>query len=214
MSEYEPNLVDSPTANLAGNLKQEFGGLWTGVALHYEAVPADTPIEHEMRLCEAVARSFVQPIVLPAQRIGCPGARRALGLLDDDLALARRISEKAGVPLDTLRKALAETPCLTTPITAVSLGPNHDQSEVVVGYVQPKEAMNLLRRWQVCFGQVPVVPLSSFLAICAWVVVRARKLDEICVSLGCLDSRQFGGIGSDTLVVGMPSVRALQIVSR
>jgi len=214
MSEYQSNLIGSPKASLADNLKQEFGGLWTGVALHYEAVPADAPVEQGIRLCEAVARSFAEPIVLPAQKIGCPGARRALGLLDDDRALAQRMSEKAGVPLDTLRKALAETPCLTAPITAVSLGPNHAQPDVVVGYVQPKEAMSLLRRWQVSYGQVPVVPLSSFLAICAWVVVRAHKLDEVCVSLGCLDSRQFGGIGSDTLVVGMPSVRAQQIVLR
>jgi len=214
MSEYQPNLVDSPKATLAGVLKQEFGGLWTGLALHYEAVPEAAPVPHEMRLCEAVARSFVQPIVLPASKIGCPGARRALGLLDDDRALAQRISEKASVPLDTLRKALAETPCLTAPITAISLGPGHDQSDVVVGYVQPKEAMSLLRRWQMFFGHLPVVPLSSFLAICAWVVVRAHKLDEVCVSFGCLDSRQFGGIGSDTLVVGMPSVRARQMVSR
>jgi hypothetical protein len=120
----------------------------------------------------------------------------------------------AGVPFDTLRKALADTPCLTTPITAVSLGPRLDQCDVVVGYVQPKEAMSLLRRWHVRFGHLPVVPISSFLAICAWVIVRANKLDDVCVSLGCLDSRQFGGIGSDTLVVGMPSARARQMISR
>jgi uncharacterized protein (DUF169 family) len=214
MSEYQPNVVDSPKANLAGNLKQEFGGLWTGIALHYEAVPTAAPVQHEMRLCQAVARSFLQPIVLPAQKIGCPGARRALGLLDDDRVLAQQMSQKAGVPSATLRKALAETPCLTHPVTAISLGPSHDQPDVVVGYVQPKEAMSLLRRWQVTYVNAPFVPLSSFLAICAWVVVRAHKLDEICVSFGCFDSRQFGGIGSDTLVVGMPSVRAQQITSR
>jgi len=214
MSEYHPDIVDRPRANLANRFKQEFGGLWTGVALHYEAVPAAAPVQHEMRLCEAVTRSFLQPIVLPAQQIGCPGARRALGLVDDDRALAQQMSQKAGVPFDTLRKALAETPCLTAPITAISLGASHDAPDVMVGYVQPKEAMSLLRRWQVFYGHAPAAPLSSFLAICAWIVVRAHKLDEICVSFGCVDSRQFGGIGSDTLVVGMPSVRAQQIVSR
>ncbi len=214
MSEDQPDIVERPSANLAGVLQQEFGGLWTGVALHYEAVPAGAPVPHEMRLCEAVARSFVQPIVLPAQKIGCPGARRALGLVDDDLALAERMSQKAGVPFDTLRKALAETPCLTAPVTAISLAVGHDAPDVVVGYVRPNEAMSLLRRWQVVYGHAPAVPLSSFLAICAWVVVRAHKLDEICVSFGCLDSRQFGGIGGDTMVVGMPSTRAQQIVLR
>jgi len=213
MSEYHPDMVDRPKAHLAGGLQREFGGLWTGVALHYEAVPPGAPVSHEMRLCEAVARSFLHPIVVRANKIGCPGARRALGLLDDDLALAERMSEKAGVAFDTLRHALAETPCLAAPPAAVSLDPNHDEPDVVVGYVQPKEAMSLLRRWQVDYAQVPVVPLSSFLAICAWVVVRAHKLDEICMSLGCLDSRRFGGIGSDTLAVGMPSARARQIIS-
>jgi uncharacterized protein (DUF169 family) len=213
MSEHHPNVVDRPRANLASRLKQDFGGLWTGVVLHYEAFPAEAPVEHEMRLCEAVARSFLRPIVLPAEKVGCPGARRALGLTDDDLALAQRMSQKAGVPFDILRKALAETPCLAAPITAISLGADQDAPDVVVGYVQPKEAMSLLRRWQVVYGHTPVVPFSSFLAVCAWVVVRAHKLDDICASLGCFDSRNYGGIGSDTLVVGMPSVRAQQIIA-
>ena len=213
MPEYQPDVVDRPKADLAGRLQQQFGGLWTGVALHEGEVPSRAPAQHEMRLCEAIARSFLQPIVLPAHKIGCPGARRALGLVDDDRAMAERMSQKAGVPFDTLHKALAETPSLVAPVTAVSLGPSHDAPDVVVGYVRPKEAMSLLRRWQVAYGHVPVVPLSSFLAICAWVVVRAHKLDEICVSLGCFDSRQFGGIGSDTMVVGMPFGRAEHIVS-
>ena len=214
MSEYRPDIVDRPRANLASRLRQELGGLWTGVALHYEAAPAGAPVLHEMRLCEAVTRSFVQPIVLPAHKIGCPGARRALGLMDDDRALAQQMSQKAGVPFDTLCKVLGETPCLAAPVTAVSLGASHDAPDVMVGYVQPKEVMSLLRRWQVFYGHAPALPLSSFLAICAWVVVRAHRLDEISVSFGCVDSRQFGGIGSDTLVVGMPSVRAQQIVLR
>jgi hypothetical protein len=105
------------------DVQQEFGGFRTGVSLHYETVPPDAPVPHEMRLCEAVARSFLHPIVLPVQKTGCPGARRAFGLLDDDLALAGRMSEKAGVPFDTLRKALAETPCLAAPPAAVRLDP-------------------------------------------------------------------------------------------
>ena len=134
--------------------------------------------------------------------------------MHDDRALAERMSQKAGVPFDTLCKALGETPCLAAPVAAISLGVGHDAPDVMVGYVQPNEAMSLLRRWQVVYGYAPAVPLSSFLAICAWVVVRAHKLDEICVSLGCFDSRQFGGIGSDTMVVGMPSTRAQQMVPK
>ncbi len=213
MHEDHRNTADPLTAGWAGCLKEEFGGLWTGVAFHDEAVLVETPVEQEMRLCEAVARSFVEPTVLPTQKIGCPGARRALGLLDDGDALAQRISQKSGIPLDALREVLAEAPCLAAPIAAVSLGAGLETPDVVVGYVQPKQAMSLLRRWQVSHRHVPVVPLSSFLAVCAWVVVRAYKLDEICVSFGCFDSRQYGGIGGDTLVVGMPTASVQQMVS-
>jgi uncharacterized protein (DUF169 family) len=73
--------------------------------------------------------------------------------------------------------------------------------------------MSLLRRWQVFCGHAPLVPLSSFLAICAWVVVRAHKLNEVCLSFGCFDSRQFGGVANDTLVVGMPPALAEQMIS-
>ena len=213
MPERQPEVVGGTRANLADHLAQEFGGRWTGVALHYGAVPKAAPVRQEMRLCEAVGRSFVQPIVLLAEKLGCPGARRAFGLLDDDRALAERMAQKSCVPFDTLRQAIAETPCLPAAVTAISLGAHGGAPDVVVGYVHPSEAMSVLRRWQVVYGTAPAVPLSSFLAICARVVVRAHEQNEICISFGCLDSRRFGDIGSDTLVIGMPSARAQQLTS-
>ena len=69
-----------------------------------------------------------------------------------------------------------------------------------------------MRRWQVLYYQVPRVSLSSFLAVCAWVVVMAYESNEIGVSFGCFDPPQFGGIERDVLVVGMTSERAPQLV--
>lgn len=212
MSQFNRSLLDRPRASLTDRLQSGFGGIWTGVTFRDEPVPTAAQAKHDMRLCEAVARSFLKPIVLAAHQIGCPGARWALGLAPDDHTLARQMSQKAGLPFDTLYKVLAETPRLEPTAAAVSFGVTDDVPNVVVGYLQPKEAMTLLRQWHVRHGRLPTVPLSSFLAICAWVVVRALILDELCVSFGCFDSRQFGGIGSDTLVVGMPSVRAEQLV--
>ncbi len=205
--------MGSEPHHLSDRLRDRFGGIWTNVAFHYEAIDRSVVRGSETRLCEAVAHSFSQPLVLLAEEIRCPGARRALGLDDDDDALVEQMTAKTSMNRGTLQKILGATPCLSAPPSAVGLGKDLEEPGVVVGYVRAEEAMRMLRQWQVIFEKAPVVALSTFLAICAWVVVRAYKHDAICVSFGCFDSRLFGGVEYDTMVVGMPSSRARQLLA-
>jgi uncharacterized protein (DUF169 family) len=52
------------------------------------------------------------------------------------------------------------------------------------------------------------VKLSSFMALCGNVLAGAHTSRQPCFSFGCPDSRKFGGIEEDTLVVGIPSCLA------
>ena len=187
--------------------EEEATGRWTGVTFHHDGVPAGNPVRAEMRLCEAVARSFHETIVLPVEYIRCLGARRCLRLTRNDDELALRISTEAGIALDVAYKAIEEVPRVFRPATAVTLG-KQPSPDVVIGYVQPGLIMNLVRRWQEIYGAGPSVKLSSFMALCGNVLAGAHTSRQPCLSFGCPDSRKYGGIEEDMLVVGIPSCLA------
>ena len=184
-------------------LESRIGGRWTGVRFHYGVAPAGTLTKNDMRLCEAVAKSFDEPFVLSSNSISCPGARRSLRLTDDDEGLARTVAHSTGVSLDSVRKAVKATPQLESGVTAVTLG-RQDSPDVAVSYTHPEVAMNLVRQWQDAHGESLTVELSTFMAICGNVVVAACKAGQIRLSFGCPTSRGCGFILPDALVVGMP----------
>jgi uncharacterized protein (DUF169 family) len=156
-----------------------------------------------MRLCEAVARSFHETLVLPAECIGCLGARRSLGLQTDDDGLVRRMMRESGISRPLVYRAVREIPRLATPVSAIRLG-RLETPDVVIGYVRPDTVMRLVRRWQHVHGAGPLVRLSGFMAICGDVLVAAHILNSLRLSFGCRESRQYGDVRADRVVVGMP----------
>ena len=187
--------------------EEETSGRWTGVTFHHHRVPAGNRIRKDTRLCEAIARSFFETMVLPVEHIRCLGARRSLGLTHDDEELVLRISTEARMALDVARKAIEEVPRLVRPAVALTLG-KQDRPDVMIGYLQPGMVMNLIRRWQATYGAGPSVRLSSFMALCGNVAVAAHASRLPCLSFGCPDSRRYGGIEEGMLVVGIPACLA------
>ena len=189
--------------NVAARLRQRFGGQWTAARVHHDEVPPGNTVLDEVRLCEAITRSFDEPIVVPVERISCAGACRSLGVRHDDSRLADTMSADMGIPPETLLLMVRETSILSHPAVAVSLG-DFQPADVIVGFVQPAMGMFVVRRWQQVFEMAPTVEISSFMAICGNVIVAAYEGSQLCMSLGCPRARQFGAVRDDTLVVGMP----------
>ena len=187
--------------------EEETAGRWTGITFHHDAVPAGSCVREETRLCEVVARSLEETLVLPVEWIRCLGARRSLSLVHNDDELALRISTEAGITLDMAYKAIEEVPRLFRPPVALTLGRQHSP-DVMIGYVPPGLVMNLVRRRQETYGAGPSVKLSSFMALCGNVLAGAHTTRQLCLSFGCPDSRRYGGIEADMLVVGIPSCLA------
>jgi uncharacterized protein (DUF169 family) len=52
------------------------------------------------------------------------------------------------------------------------------------------------------------------MAVCGSVAVRAHLTGQMCMSFGCPDSRKFGAISRDRLVVGMPMELAGKLVEQ
>ena len=196
--------------NILGLAEETTGGRWTGATLHYGRAPDGTLACQDMRLCEAVARSLSETIVLPAERIQCPGARRSLAIENSDEELARKMASESGIALATTSRVVKDTPRLTTPPAALTLG-QHESPDVVIGYIWPDMAMNLIRRWQQVYGTDPTVKLASFMAICGDVLVGAYELQQLRLCFGCRDSRKYGEVEDETLVVGMSHCLAISL---
>jgi uncharacterized protein (DUF169 family) len=184
-------------------LESKMGGRWTGVRIHRGAPLACRPAKRPMRLCEAIAESFDGPFALTPEFVDCPGARRSLGLTDDDEELAQTISTNTGVRLGAAPSAIRATPPLKTGVTAIRVGPQ-DSPDVVVSYAPPEVAMSLIRVWQGVRERSLDVELSTFMAICGNLVLAACRTPHIYISLGCPISRKHGIVPSHTLIIGIP----------
>jgi uncharacterized protein (DUF169 family) len=185
-------------------LEEKTGGCWTGIKFHYDGVPEGARLKQPMRFCEAVAESRTRPIILTPEVVECPGARRSFGwATDGDEALAAAMAEKAGIPPDVAKGLIFGIPSLRAAPVAVTVGA-HDAPDVALSYAQSEAAMNLLRRWQAVSGKTLLAEISSVMAVCGSVAVRAHLTGQLCLSFGCPDSRKYGAIGRDRLVAGMP----------
>ncbi|MBN2568916.1 MAG: DUF169 domain-containing protein [Deltaproteobacteria bacterium] len=184
-------------------LEDKFGAKWTGIRVHYGYIPEGIRVKREMRLCEAIAESFDRTIILPADMVNCPGARRSLGLIDNDKELCRMISEKTGVSFDSVYKALETVPQFAMPVSAITLG-RLDAPHIVISFMKPDIAMAMVRKWQTVFGKGPEMEISTFLSICGGVQSAVFQKAQMYISLGCPSSRNDGIIKSDELAVGLP----------
>ncbi|MFO7899655.1 MAG: DUF169 domain-containing protein [Planctomycetota bacterium] len=188
--------------DIVPELQKRIGGRWTGVRFLAET-PTEALADRTMRFCEAVSESYIRPIVLTPGLVDCPGARRAFGWTTEaDDELAATMAEKMGTGSDSALRAIRETPHLADPAGAVRVG-GPGTPDVVLTYAQPEAVMRVLHRWQANRGETPQIRVSSVMAVCGNVAVRAYLTDEICVSFGCPDSRTEGAVGRDRVILGM-----------
>jgi len=191
-------------------LEETFGGWWCGVRFGPGVEAGAHLAPRPMRFCEAVAASRTGPIVLTAELMNCPGGSRSLGWNDDDDAMARTMAEKTGMSAGAARKVIADTPRLGRAPEQVTVG-TYKSPDVIVAYAQPQTAMRLLREWQRPHGGSLQLETSGFMSVCGAVAVKAHLSGNICVSFGCPDAREFGGIGRDRLVIGLPFGQVTEI---
>jgi len=186
-------------------LEERIGGRWTGIVFHRENGPNDDLAERPMSLCEAIKESNHRPIVLTQHLVNCPGAHRSFGwATKGDDNIARKIVEATRIKPDIARKLIANIPRFEEAIAEVLVGAVNSP-DIVISYAQPEAGMRLVRRWQQVYGTDLHLETSSVMAVCGSVAVRAYTTDRICVSFGCPDSRKYGAIGRDRLVIGLPT---------
>lgn len=184
--------------------EQRIGGRWTGIKFHRNETPDKHLAKRPMRLCQAIKASNTRPIVLTQDLVSCPGALRSLGwAVSQDDKIARKIAEAAGTGFEIAQRLVINTPHFEDG-TSVTVG-GRTSPDIVVCYAQPEATMRLVRQWQMVYGTELDVALSTVMSVCGSVVVNAFMTDRICMSFGCPDSREYGAIGRDRLVIGLPA---------
>ena len=194
-------------------LEKKFGGWWCGVKFGGPASKGIRKAGQPIRFCEAVSISRITPYTLTPDLLLCPGGSRSFGWNHNDMDLAETMAKKNGMSVAAALETLQETPKLNRGIDLISIGAV-DEPDIVISYAQPETVMKLLRVWQMQNHRPLTVQASGFMSVCGSVAVNSYISGRICVSFGCPDAREHGGISRDRLVVGMPMREVGELLRR
>lgn len=181
------------------------GGRWTGIKFHRGEVPDENISTQSMRFCEAIKASTTGRLTLTRDFLECPGALRSFGWdRDKDEILAQEIAKKRGMKKEAAKALIKKTPRLDEKISGITIG-DYDSPDLILSYIQPEAAMQVVYQWQKIYGVDIDVKISSIMAVCGNVAAAVHTTNKICMSFGCPESRKHGAIGRDRLVIGIPA---------
>jgi len=186
-------------------LEQVTDTRWIGVKFlkYLSAGPERVP--GVLRFCEAVCQAGHTRIDLSPEMIRCEGAQRAFGWMKNkDEGLALHLSEKAGIEEGRALELVRQVPVLGYSYAGIRVG-DCTNPDVLVTYARPEAAMRLVRRWETATGHSLHVDVSSIMGVCGNAVVKAYMSQSLSISFGCPDSRQYGGIQPEEMVLAVPT---------
>ena len=189
-------------------LKSRFGKKCSGIKINPQGLnPINIP-EKSMKFCEAVSYSFKVPLQINKNNLDCPGARRNVGFDKDDDKLAKNISDNTHIPLNYILSALQKIPMPLKDIYSIALGITEEMEQIVqpdlfIIYTQPVNIMQIIHNSAKQEIQ-PVISPYSLLSICGNVLIRSYRDQNMSISFGCPESRKFGGVDNEEIVIGVP----------
>lgn len=198
-------------------LKKRFGPKCVGIKVNYTSEITYSP-EKPIRFCEAVNDSIKTPLIINPNNLTCLGARRSMGLMNDEKELINHISTESGISQQTIKNSLHEIPKMNTPIHNVLLGISEEQEKLIqpdlyIIFTNPKNVMELMRLYTLKTNEFPLINPFAFLSICGSIFISTFKHSKMSVSFGCPESRRYGCVKDHQLVVGLPYTDTIHIFS-
>jgi len=74
--------------------------------------------------------------------------------------------------------------------------------------------MQFIHHLAINLGIRPFIASYSLLSICGNVFARGYNTSNICISFGCPESRKYGGVDMDEVVIGIPGEMAKQFIEK
>jgi uncharacterized protein (DUF169 family) len=171
--------------------------------------------EKPLRFCQAVEHVLrtSSNMLLTKEDISCPAAKAVLGFEKIDKCLAdcakELVEAKIFIDQESAIQALMDVPRIRGKTHSILLSASGVLPDVCVFYLRPVEFMQIVQAYQRIIVQPIVLNVTCLMPVCGECTVRPYVTNEIGVSFGCEDSRQYGGIPDDKLVLGMPFLKAV-----
>jgi uncharacterized protein (DUF169 family) len=193
--------------------QRTFGSRWTGVKFFFGDPPKGGKyFPEETRFCEAISQSWSSNNLLGRGCINCMGANYVFGWEENIRdKVIENFHRKRDIALKEAASIVQGLPRMEGAPTAIGLN-GQENPDLLVACLQPQQFMRLLTVYQGVFGKKLKAELSGFAAVCGNVAVKAYVSKRISLSFGCQDSRQYGGISRDRLVVGIPYALAHKLL--
>jgi len=192
--------------------KEHFGARGVGVKFYVGDIDTSTfQLLKDVKFCQAVKCARDQQVLLDRDSITCKGARFALGFAQEiKQDIVNAIKLKRGVSQEIAEHLVNNIPRMTnSPYRYIAL--NVSDPDILIFYITPKRFMEFLKVYQRT-GNSLEVKLSSITAMCGDVAVQTYLTKRICISFGCDDSREYGEILDEELIIGIPKEKIEQLM--
>jgi len=197
-------------------IQNTIGGRWYGVSIVVSEEEYGEEIIYPQvdRFCEAIHMANTHKVLIDPANFTCPGARYAFGCGSDlKETMIKNLVDKKGYSNKCSKKLIDETNHFQEKPPAVGLNIN-DKPDVLIAQLQPGQTMRLIQMYQRRLEKLVKISLSSVIAVCGNVTVKALQTKDMAVSFGCEDSRNFGKLPPDRLYVGLPYSLAKKLLTK
>ncbi len=193
--------------------QQKFGSRWTGVKFFFDHAPEGKwYFPRETRFCEALSRSWSSNELLTRGCVNCMGANYVFGW-EENIGdkVIENFHKKRNISVQDAATIVQSLPKMEVPPIAIGFN-GVESPDLLVACLQPQQCMRLLEVYQGVSGEKLKFELLGFAAVCGNVAVKTYLTKRISLSFGCEDSRQYGGISRDRLIVGIPYGQAHKLL--
>lgn len=191
--------------NCLSLIQNIIGERQTGIKINSLQVTNYNSPKKPMKFCEAVVDSLHIPLVICKEDIDCFGAQRSFDFYRDDKKLAAQISEETNISHRFILNALNEIPVINNPVKNITLG-SSEEPDVIIAFAKPDKITQLILLYATYFEEKPLITPYFFMSVCGNIVAQTYNTGKICISFGCPESRKFGGILEDEVIVGIPNL--------
>ena len=192
--------------------QDHFGIKGVGVKFYNDEIDTSNfQILRNIRFCQAVRIARDQRVFRDKVSIFSKRAQCALGFEDEAKEeIVNVIKLKRGISKEIAEQLVENIPRIkNSPYKYIGL--NVDDPDILIFYINPIRFMELLKIYQRT-GNSLEVKLSSLTAMCGDVAVQAYLTKKICISFGCDDSREYGEVSDEELVVGISKEGIEQLI--
>lgn len=200
---------------MINRLKEIFGPKCTAININHETSEFINIPSKQLKFCEAVNYSFNVPLRLHSDNLICPGGRRSIGFNRNDRELAETISNNNNIPLRFINRMLTNMPKLHG-VQHINMGlteylTDEIKPDLFILYVQPDVITTIMHK-MAQKALHPSVPPYSMLSVCGNVLANSYINHTISISFGCPESRKYGGIKKNEVVLGIPYEMAVDLI--